>query len=82
VFDSHFRKAAMKSTLTINDLSASKELDHEAMSAIQGGAEPLHLHHESLHASHAPTDLPWQTLSPPGGFPSNGSVVGGAVPIS
>lgn len=72
----------MKSTLTIKDLCASKELDREAMSAVQGGAEPVHLRHESLHASNAPTDLPWQTLSPPGGFPSNGSIIGGAVPIN
>jgi hypothetical protein len=72
----------MNSTLTIKDLCTSKELTREAMSAVQGGAEPVHLRHESLHASNAPTDLPWQTLSPPGGFPSNGSVIGGAVPIN
>lgn len=70
----------MKSTVTIKDLCASKELDREAMSAVQGGA--VNLRHESLHASNAPTDLPWQTLSPPGGFPPNGSVIGGAVPIN
>lgn len=72
----------MKSTLTIKDLCASKELDRKAMSAVRGGSDAVQLRHESVHVRDGSFDPPWQVMSPPGGFPPNGSIIQGAVPIN
>lgn len=71
----------MKSTLTIKDLCASKELDREAMSAVRGGRGPVLLQRESLHVRADSPDPTGQTLSPPGGFPSGGNIIQGALLI-